>query len=128
MNATFMFQAIMIGILITAPTGLAILICSRGNVADRSEIVRLTREVERLEKSNRAITQSIIEIYADHESEIGTINERHEQKLQKMSDALNGEFTRGIEWERKRPEREARDARWIARMESEHAKLAEEWR
>ena len=30
-----LIQAIMIGILITAPTGLAILICSRGNAADR---------------------------------------------------------------------------------------------
>lgn len=114
-------QAIMIGILITAPTGLAILICSRGNAADRSEIARLTNEIERLERRHRADTTNVLQIYADHEAEIAGIKERHEAEMHQMSDALNEEFTRGIDWERKRPQREARSAKWAAQMMAEHA-------
>ena len=123
-----LIQAIMIGILITAPTGLAILICSRGNAADRHEIARLTNQVETLEQQRRTDLQWITAVYADHEAEIATLKEFHESELARMSDALNGEFTRGIEWERKRPEREAANARWVAKMEAEHARLAAEWR
>ncbi len=128
MNIIFLIQASMIGILITAPTALAILICSRGNAADRHEIARLTREVERLEQCHRTDLSSIMAIYADHEAEIASLKKRHEEELLRMSDAQNGEFVRGIEWERKRPEREASNARWVAKMEAEHKALAEAWR
>ena len=128
MTTTFLIQAIMIGILITAPTALAILICSRGNAADRHEIARLTTEVERLEQRSRTYTQSMMATYAAHEAEIAILKERHEEQLQQMSDALNGEFTRGIEWERKRPEREANNAKWVAKMEAEHKLWTEQWR
>ena len=128
MTSTFLIQAIMIGILITAPTALAILICSRGNAADRHEIARLTTEVERLEQRSRTYTQSMMATYADHEAEIAILKERHEEQLQQMSDAQNGEFTRGIEGERKRPEREANNAKWVAKMEAEHKLWTEQWR
>lgn len=128
MTSTFLIPAIMLGILITAPTGLAILICSRGNAADRHEIARLTRQVETLEQQRRTDIQWITAVYADHENEIASLKENHNAELQRMSYALNGEFTRGIEWERKRPEREASAARWAAKMDAEHKALAEAWR
>ena len=128
MNATFLIQAVMIGILITAPTGLAILICSRGNAADRHEIARLRSQVETLEQQRQTDLRGIIATYDDHAAEMASLKESHESELQRMADALNGEFTRGIEWERKRPEREAQNARWVAKMEAEHKALAAAWR
>ena len=123
-----MIQAIMIGILITAPTILAILICSGGNAAARSEIRRLTAENERLEARDKARIREIVTTYEDHNAEIADLKAQHEADLERLSLALNGEFLRGIEWERKAPERAAKNARWIARMEAEHARLAAEWR
>lgn len=123
-----LIQAIMIGILITAPTGLAILICSGGNAAARREIYRLTNELERLEQRHRTDLHSTMTIYADHKAEIASLKERHEAELVKMGAANATEFARGVEWERKRPEREAQSARWIAQMEAEHRALAEAWR
>lgn len=128
MNAIFMLQAIMIGILITAPTGLAILICSRGNAADRREIYRLTNEVERLEQRHCTDLHSTLTIYAAHEAEIADLRARHEAELERMGAANATEFARGVEWERKKPEREARAARWAAKMEAENKALEEAWR
>ncbi len=128
MTTTFLIQAIMIGILITAPTGLAILVCSRGNAADRREIYRLTEENKRLEQRHRTDLHSVMTIYADHEAEVSSLKKRHEEELVRMGAANATEFARGIEWERKRPEREAKAARWVAKMEAEHKALAEAWR
>jgi len=121
-------QAMIIGILITCPTGFAILFCSRGNAADRREIYRLTNELERLEQRHRTDLHSTMTIYADHKAEIASLKERHEAELVRMGAANATEFARGIEWERKRPEREAKAARWVAKMEAEHKALAEAWR
>lgn len=123
-----MIQAIMIGILIVAPTALAILICSGGNAAARAEIRRLTAENERMEARDKATTVHIMNIYADHNAEIADLKAQHQADLERLSLAFNGEFQRGIEWERRAPERAAKNARWIARMEAEHARLAAEWR
>ena len=123
-----MIQAIMIGILITMPTGLAIVICGWGNAANKREIYRLTKEIERLEQRHRTDLHSTMTIYADHETEIADLNARHEAECERLGLANAKEFARGVEWERKRPEREASAARWAAKMEAEHAKLAAEWR
>ena len=121
-------QAMIIGILITCPTGFAILFCSRGNAADQREICRLTNELERLEQRHRTDLHSTMTIYAAHKAEIASLKERHEAELVRMGAANATEFARGIEWERKRPEREAKAARWVAKMEAEHNALAEAWR
>ncbi len=128
MTATFLIQAMMIGVLITAPTGLAILICSRGNAADRAEIRRLTAENERLEARDKARIREIVTTYEDRNAEIFDLKAQHEADLERLSLALNGEFQRGIEWERAAPERAAKNARWVAKMEAEHKALAEAWR
>ena len=121
-------QAIMIGILITLPTGFAIVFCSYGNAADRREIYRLTQEVKRLEQQHLTDLHCTMTIYADHEAQIADLKAQHEAKLEDLGVAFTKEFLRGVEWERKRPEREARSARWVAKMEAEHARLAAEWR
>lgn len=128
MTATFLIQAMMIGVLITAPTVLAILICSRGNAADRAEIRRLTAENERFEARDKATTVHVVNIYADHNAEIADLKAQHEADLERLSAALNDEFMRGIEWERNAPKRAAQNARWVAQMEAEHKALAEAWR
>ena len=96
--------------------------------ADRREIYRLTNELERLEQRHRTDLHSTMTIYADHKAEIASLKERHEAELVRMGAANATEFARGIEWERKRPEREAKAARWVAKMEAEHKALAEAWR
>lgn len=113
--------AMAIGLLITAPTALAILICSRGNVADRREICRLTAENQRLEARDKATTRNIMIIYADHNAEIADLKAQHRAEQERLGAAYTAEFLRGVEWERKAPERAAQDARWIAKMEAEHA-------
>ncbi len=128
MNTIFLIQAIMIGILITMPTGLAIMICSWGNAGNQREIYRLTKEVERLEQRSRTDVNCTMAIYAAHEAEIADLRARHEAELERMGAANATEFARGVEWERKKPEREARAARWAAKMEAEHKALAEAWR
>ena len=119
--------AILIGILITAPTGLAILICSRGNAADWKEIARLNRQIETLEQQRRTDLNGIMATHAAHAAEIASLKKQHEAELVQMGAANATEFARGVEWERKRPEREARNARSVAKMEAEHAKLRAEW-
>ena len=125
-------QAMIIGILITCPTGFAILFCSRGNAADRREIYRLTNENERLEQRHRTDLHCTMTIYADHEAQIAILKERHEAELERLGEAFKKEFQRGIEWERQRPERAAKraaqEARWLKRRDAELKKLAEEWR
>lgn len=128
MTIAMTIQAILIGILITAPTILAILICSRGNAADRAEIRRLTAENECLEARNKATTVHIMNIYADHNAAIADLKAQHEADLERLGAANTEEFLRGVEWERKAPERAAQNARWIAKMEAEHARLAAEWK
>ena len=113
--------AIAIGLLITAPTALAILICSRGSAAARAEIRRLTAENERLEARNQATTRHVMTICADHNAEIADLKAQHKAEQERLGAANKAEFLRGVMWERKRPEREAADARWIARMEEQHA-------
>ena len=125
-------QAMIIGILITCPTGFAILFCSRGNAVDRREIYRLTQEIERLEQRHRTDLHSTMTIYADHEAQIAILEERHEAELERLGAANLKEFSRGVEWERQRPEREAKraaqEARWLERRNAELQKQAEEWR
>lgn len=127
MNANSLIQAIIIGILITAPTGMAILICSWGNAAARREIYRLTTEIERLEQRHRTDLHCTMAIYADHKKEIAILNERHAAEIERTGAANLKEFTRGVEWERKRPERDARAARWAEKQEAEHKALREAW-
>lgn len=124
----WMIQAIMIGILITMPTGFAIVFCSYGNAANKREIYRLTKEIERLEQRHRTDLHSTMTIYAAHETEIADLRAQHEAECERLGKANATEFARGVEWERKKPERETRAARWAAKMEAEHAKLAAEWR
>lgn len=128
MTATFLIQAIMIGILVTAPTALAILICSYGNAAARSEIRRLSAENERLEARDKATTRHIMSIHEDHNAEIADLKAQHEAEQERLGVANTAEFLRGVEWERKAPERAAKNARWVAKMEAEHKALAEAWR
>lgn len=118
----------MIGILITAPTGLAILICSWGNAANQREIYRLTKENQRLEEQHRTDLHCTMAIYADHKAQIAELEARHEVELERIGTANAAEFARGVEWERNRPEREAKAVKRAEKQEAEHKRLAEEWR
>ena len=126
-----LLPAIIIGILITLPTGFAIVFCSYGNAADRREIYRLTQELKRKESSASSEANSMAILYNAHQAEIADLNARHEAELERLGRANATEFTRGVEWERQRPEREAKReaqiARWEKKRQAELAQLAAEW-
>ena len=102
-----------------------------GQRRQQREIYRLTKEVERLEQRNRTDVDCTMTIYAAHKAEIADLNARHEAELERLGRANATEFARGVEWERQRPEREAKReaqiARWEKKRQAELAQLAAEW-